>query len=243
MSHSDVLCAIPARYKSSRFPGKPLAPIAGTPMVIRVAEAAKAATDWVVVATEDERVAKVCREHGVEAVLTGDSHPTGTDRVAEVAARLQAPYVVNIQGDEPLLPSAHIRSFVAAARAAPTPVVNAMSLLPPAADPADVTIPKVVVAPGNRLVYISRSVVPNSVKGTPATLYRQVGVYGFTAEALKAYASLGGRGSIERHEDIEILRFLDLDVPITMVEMADYGPAVDLPEHVALVESHLRRRA
>jgi 3-deoxy-manno-octulosonate cytidylyltransferase (CMP-KDO synthetase) len=238
MPRSDPLCAIPARYRSSRFPGKPLTPIRGVPMVVRVAQSAMQAMKWVVVATEDERIAKACREHGIDAVMTGDSHPTGTDRVAEAAARLEPEFVVNVQGDEPLLPVAHLRRFAEQALAAPTPVTNAMSPLPPDANVADVTVPKVVATPDRRLVYISRSVVPNADKGVRPAYFRQLGLYGFTADALRAYAR-HGRGSIERSEDVEILRFLDLGVPVTMVELADYGPAVDLPEHVALVEARL----
>lgn len=238
MRRSEPLCAIPARYKSSRFPGKPLVPIKGVPMVVRVALNAMQAMKWVVVATEDERIANVCKAHGIEAILTNDVHPTGTDRIAEAAARLEPEFVINVQGDEPLLPVTHLKEFARQALNAPTPVTNAMSPLAPGANVADVTVPKVVATKDGRLVYISRSVVPNAEKGSAPTYFRQLGLYGFEADALRAYAK-HGRGSIERSEDIEILRFFDLAIPVTMVELPDYGPAVDLPQHVFEIEQRL----
>lgn len=240
---SDVLCAIPARYQSSRFPGKPLTMIAGTPMIVRVAEAAKQATSWVVVATDDDRIISTCKQHGIDAERSGSHHPTGTDRVAEVAARLEAEYIVNLQGDEPLIPPMHLTRFLAHCQASTLDVCNAMSPLLPSVDVADVTIPKVVVGLEGRLVYISRSVVPNAIKSSvKPTYHRQIGLYGFTADALATFGGLSRRGETEQYEDIEILRFLDLGIGVSMMTLEDYGPAVDLPEHVALIEKHLNSR-
>jgi 3-deoxy-manno-octulosonate cytidylyltransferase (CMP-KDO synthetase) len=237
-----ILCGIPARYKSTRFPGKPLTPIEGRPMIIHVAETAKKVLDWTVVATEDERIVKACKDWGVEAVLTSDKHPTGTDRIAELARRLEANYVVNVQGDEPLLPAEQLKTFVTAATSSDLPVTNAMAMLPSGVDPSDVTIPKVVYTPDLELVYISRSVVPNFAKSQQRPpLFRQIGLYGLSSAAAKAFSE-HPRGTLERVEDIEILRFLDLRTRVKMVLLDDYGPAVDNPEHVKLVEDELRRR-
>lgn len=213
-------------------------------MIVHVAQAAQAAFKWVVVATDDARIMDVCKQHGIDAERTGSDHATGSDRVAEVARRLEPDYVVNLQGDEPLIPAGHLRTFAEACSKSGTPVTNAMARLDPSVDVRDETIPKVVVGQDNRLAYISRSVVPNSSKSAKKPAYfRQIGLYGYTREAIRAYGDLGRRGAVEQYEDIEILRFLDLGMPVTMVELEDYGPAVDLPEHVALVERHMARRA
>ena len=117
-----VLAVIPARYASTRFPGKPLAPIAGTPMVVRVWERARRAktVDHVVVATDDERISAVCREHGIDCEMTAATHATGTDRLAEVAERRSAGIYVNVQGDEPLIDPASIDVVVEALHASGT---------------------------------------------------------------------------------------------------------------------------
>jgi 3-deoxy-manno-octulosonate cytidylyltransferase (CMP-KDO synthetase) len=118
-----------------------------------------------------------------------------------------------------------------------------MARLPATADIGDTTIPKVVVGANHRLAYISRSVIPNATKSSLRPVYfRQIGLYGYGRSALEQYGRFGRRGTCEQYEDIEILRFLDLGLPVSMLELDDYGPAVDLPEHIAAVEAHLARR-
>lgn len=241
---SEILCAIPARYRSSRFPGKPLTDICGKPMIVHVAETAKAVLDWVVVATDDERIRSVCKEWGIDSELTSEHHLTGTDRVAELAANLGARRVINVQGDEPLLTKQELTTFVRGTRNSKSPIVNAMARLPDEIDAADVTIPKVAALANGQMIYISRSIIPNFSKAKQRPpLFRQIGIYAFSEAALRAFTSFGGKGFLEESEDIEILRFLDLGMPVSMVQLNDYGPAVDLPEHVAVVEDVMRKRA
>ncbi|HSJ95967.1 MAG TPA: 3-deoxy-manno-octulosonate cytidylyltransferase, partial [Myxococcota bacterium] len=153
---------IPARFAATRFPGKPLAPIAGKPLVQRVWEGARAAKrlERVLIATDDERIAAACRRFGAEAVLTAAHHPTGTDRIAEAAAGLDADVVVNVQGDEPLIEGYVIDAALAALDEDPG---AALSTVAHPAEPEDLDDPnrvKLVLDRRGRALYFSRSRIP-----------------------------------------------------------------------------------
>lgn len=200
---------IPARFASSRFPGKPLALIGGIPMVIRVAHAGIDALGrsnvWV--ATDDERIADTCKDFDVNVVMTGN-HLTGSDRVFEAASFLGAESLVNIQGDEPLVESGDIRKIVTALIQSPEEVHLGMY-------PADqesmlrFSIPKIVHNTQNELLFASRAPIPGAKNGEVAKSgMKQVAVYGYSRENLKAF-TYSKRGPLEQVEDIEILRFLE----------------------------------
>jgi 3-deoxy-manno-octulosonate cytidylyltransferase (CMP-KDO synthetase) len=241
----DLLAVIPARYPSSRFPGKPLVPILGVPMVVRVARLTAEAfgADATVVATDDERIATVVREAGFTAVLTGDC-PTGTDRLAEVAEQLPARVYINVQGDEPMLDPSQLRRVADAMAAHPGCVVNGMAPLGPDEDPHNVNLPKVVANEAGRMVYMSRAAVPGwkAEHQRPAVFHKQVCIYGFERDHLLRYAAFGRKSTIEASEDIEILRFLELGVPVQMIPVDAGSLAVDVPDDVALVEERMRAR-
>lgn len=239
-----VLGVIPARYKSTRFPGKPLTEISGRPMVVRVAERAALVfgRESTIVATDDNRIYEAAVEYGFRSVMTSPSAPTGTDRLAEVAQDISADIYVNIQGDEPLVDPADIKLVVAEKLKHPDFVINAMVRLRADEDPADLTIPKVVFNKNRELIYMSRMAVPGSKNPDEkvADYWKQVCIYAFTAMELKAFAGMGGKCRLEEYEDIEILRFLDLGIRVKMVETSGVTIAVDLPAHVAKVEQFLK---
>jgi len=241
-----ALAVIPARFRSSRFPGKPLVEISGTPMVVRVARIAAVAVgvENVLVATEDERIRRVVEDAGFQAVITSDKCLTGTDRLAEVARLHAADVYLNVQGDEPMLDPQAIRQVLAAVTAKPETIFNAMAPLAFGEDPSNVNIPKVVATESGRLLYMSRAPVPGfkDVANRPSRYMKQVCVYAFSPAHLRAFSEFGRKSVLECSEDIEILRFLDLGFEVQMVEVESGSLAVDVPSDVALVEDAMRAR-
>jgi 3-deoxy-manno-octulosonate cytidylyltransferase (CMP-KDO synthetase) len=229
MVMSKVLGVIPARMKSSRFPGKPLADIHGKPMVAWVYEAARQAATLteVVVATDSGEIVEACQKLHIPSVLTSPEHKCGTDRVAEVAAKIKADIYVNIQGDEPLIEPQVIDAAVKALRNAEGyEVVNLCMKIDRLTDLVDVNVPKVVKGPDGRAIMLSRSVVPYPKNPEGALYFRQVCVYAFTPKSLKAFAELA-QGPLEAAEEIELLRFLEYGIPVKMLEVQSRSFGVD----------------
>jgi 3-deoxy-manno-octulosonate cytidylyltransferase (CMP-KDO synthetase) len=228
-----ALAVIPARYASERFPGKPLAPIAGVPMVVRVLRNVQEAAlvDRVVVATDDERIAAVVRDAGGHVAMTDPALPSGSDRVWAVAAATDAAVVVNVQGDEPLLPGAVVDALVDALRSAPafdltTPVVRTHHLDATAAD-----VVTVARADDGTAHYFSRATIPHGA----AEVWRHVGVYAYRRAALERFVGAPAV-TLERQERLEQLRALALGMRIGAVEVDAPTHAVDRPGDVAVVE-------
>jgi len=235
---------IPARFAATRFPGKPLAPIAGKPLVQRVWEGACAAKrlERVLVATDDERIAAACRGFGAEAVLTGAHHPTGTDRIAEAAAGIDADVVVNVQGDEPLIEGHVIDAAVAALEEDPG---AAMATVAHPADAADLDDPnrvKLVLDRRGRALYFSRSRIPcEREPGAGAPRLQHVGLYAYRRPFLLAFVDLP-QTPLERTEALEQLRALEHGHAIRVAVIDDWRSVpVDVPADVARVEDALRR--
>lgn len=212
---------IPARYSSTRLPGKPLLDIVGKPMVVRVAERAQASgADRVVIATDDERIRAAAGEHGIEAVLTRGEHATGTDRLAEAADQLKLDdrvIVVNVQGDEPLLEATLIRGVADELRAhADASIGTACHLIEDAAEGFNPNIVKVVLDNAGYALYFSRATIPWARDAFTVTrdklpldlpMYRHYGLYAYRASFLRQYPSLAP-APIERFEALEQLRAL-----------------------------------
>lgn len=239
-----VLAVIPARFGSSRFPGKPLAPILGVPLILRVAErvALVLPKSAILIATDDNRIADVVRASGFSARLTSSACPTGTDRVWEAVRDLDFDIILNIQGDEPLIEGKDIETVISRKRELPENVINAMCPIVARRDIDNPNVPKVVVTGQRRMVYISRAPVPVSkVAQVAGSYYRQVCIYAFSRNELEAFGTFGERAQLEAREDIEILRFLELDIPVTMVEVEGASIAVDEPGDIARVERRLSR--
>jgi len=236
---------IPARYGSSRYPGKPLVPLLGKPMILWVAELSARAVgqEHVYVATDDERIAKVARQAGFSALMTGNDALTGTDRLAEASAMVDYDIYVNVQGDEPLVEPDDIRKCISLKTEHPELIINGFCWLNDEEDPANVNIPKVITNEGGVMVYMSRAGLPayKNPSCAPSAYKKQVCIYGFTQDELRAYADFGRKSELESSEDIEILRFLELDRQVMMYECRPGSIAVDVPEDVQKVEQALRR--
>ncbi len=223
---------IPARYESTRFPGKPLAEIHGRPMFLHVYERAKKCPELseIVLATDDDRIVSAAKRLGVPVLMTRNNHPSGTDRVLEAAEQICAPddaVVVNIQGDEPLLDPVMLTELVKPFVSDKILVTTLASGIDPAAaqNPDQV---KVVFSNSGAALYFSRSAIPYPRDGQECKFYGHIGLYAFRMAALKKFASLGP-GCLETTEKLEQLRLLENDIPIQVV-VTDYKSiAVDRP--------------
>ena len=232
---------IPARYASTRFPGKPLADLAGKPMVVHVCQrAAQSGAAAVHVATDDERIAQAVREHGFQVVMTRADHPSGTDRLAEAAMRLglaEDHVVVNVQGDEPMIPPSLIRQV--AERASRADMATACHAIHDAAALDNPNVVKVVLDAQGHALYFSRSRIPYPREGEPAC-YRHAGIYAYRVGFLRRYAALSP-SPLEKAEALEQLRALWHGHRIAVV-VADLAipPGVDTPQDLEAVLRMLR---
>jgi 3-deoxy-manno-octulosonate cytidylyltransferase (CMP-KDO synthetase) len=244
MKKRKYIGIIPARYSSTRFPGKPLVMLLGKPMILWVAELSSKALgkDNIVVATESTKIKSVVEAAGFKAIITSEKHETGTDRLAEVAASIDAEVYINIQGDEPTLDPKTILQVVEEKDKNPDCVINAMAKLSNVENPKNINIPKVIANESNDMVYMSRNVIPGfkTLQNKPKYYYKQICVYAFSKNHLLKFNSHGRKGTLETSEDIEILRFLDLAIPVKMTLVSQESYAVDVPDDILLVENRLR---
>lgn len=240
-----IAAIIPARYASSRFPGKPLVNLVDRPMIIWVAQAAARALgkEHVYIATDDERIREAVVKYGFQVVMTPGNLLTGTDRVAYAAENIPADIYINIQGDEPLLDPNDILKIAKIKKSLLGSVVNAMAKVSAEENVTSIHLPKVVFNEQCQLVYISRLPIPGSKQCSQdnVTRYKQVCIYAFHQEQLDKFKGFGRRSALEQIEDIEILRFMDLGIPIHMCEVAEGSLAVDVPADVNKVEIALKK--
>lgn len=235
-----TLAVIPARYASTRFPGKPLAPINGLPMILHVMRRASriGGVDLVVVATDDERIREVVEEDGGTALLTRKSHPTGSSRVAEVAALYSHQIILNIQGDEPLLPKSGIERLLETMRDDSGILMGTLATY--SSDPVEHANPdvvKVVRSKEGDALYFSRAPIPHS----GGRFLKHIGVYAYRRRLLLRYASLA-RGPLEKSEALEQLRALENGVGIRVITCRTGSIGVDRPSDIKRVEKRLKRR-
>lgn len=248
---NGFVVVIPARLASSRLPEKPLADIGGKPMVVRVAErAAQSAASRVIVATDDARIEAVCRQHGVEVLLTRADHPSGTDRLAEVAALLALPddaIVVNVQGDEPLIEPALIDRLAALMAERAVPMATVAHAIHDAAEMFNPNVVKVVLDRHGKALYFSRAPIPYARDAFAADksqlppdlpVYRHIGMYAYRASLLHTYGSLAP-APLEQFEALEQLRMLWHGYDIVVECVAEAPPTgVDTPEDLARVRAY-----
>lgn len=238
-----IIGVIPARYQSSRFPGKPLADICGKPMIWWVYQQCMKVEDFdeVYVATDDDKIFSACTELGVKVIMTSDTHRTGTDRIGEVARKIPADLIVNIQGDEPLLEPATIKAAIEPFYH--NPDLQISNLMAKITDPIDVvncTVPKVITNKEGIGVYLTRATAPYPKGSLDYAYYKQVCVYGFKPGALQFYCDYGmtyGKAKVEAVEDIEILRFIENGYKVQYIEVDSETVAVDTPNDLAKVRA------
>ena len=241
----QIVAIIPARYHSTRFPGKPLASICGKTMIRRVYENAKACSllNRVVVATDSEQVAREVMGFGGEICMTSERHETGTDRIAEAAAQFPADFIVNVQGDEPLLqPSAIEQALRPLLQGGHAPMGTLKTRIRSRQDCDNPNIVKVVTDRRGCALYFSRSAIPFfRAGGQEQDMFRHIGLYVYRRDFLFLLTSLE-QTPLEKAEKLEQLRALENGYSIHVAE-TDYEPiGVDVPEDIPAVETALRQQ-
>ena len=237
---------IPARYDSKRFPGKPLVKLLGKSMIIWVAELANKVLprEDIYIATDSKLIEQEIIQHEFNCIKTGNAL-TGTDRVALASKELNYDFFINIQGDEPLLDPKDIEKCIKLKYRFPQYIINGFNIIGNNEDPNSRNIPKLVTNDNNELIYISRALIPsqkdisNNIK---IEYKKQVCIYGFSKRELNLFYDYGRKSDLEEFEDIEILRFFELNTKIKMFKCRKGSIAVDIPSDVLKVEKLLKNQ-
>lgn len=236
---------IPARFSSSRFPGKPLVNLLGKPMILWVAELSSKAVgkENVYIATDDKRISSIVTSAGFNVVMTSDDCLTGTDRLAEAATQIDADIFINVQGDEPLVDFNDITKAIKLKENNFNCVINGYCFLGVDEDVNNLNIPKVITNENDVLVYMSRNALPGfkDFQNKPNNYKKQVCIYAFNKDELAVFKAFSRKSQLEASEDIEILRFLELGKTIKMFETRGGSLAVDVPDDVESVERALKK--
>jgi 3-deoxy-manno-octulosonate cytidylyltransferase (CMP-KDO synthetase) len=245
MSDPKIVVVIPARYASTRLPGKPLVPLCGKPMIQHVYERAKRAqtVHEVLVATDDQRIIDTVQSFGGTSRMTRADHRTGTERIAEVAAHESGDIFVNVQGDEPLIDPLCIDSAIAALlEDPPAQIATVATAIRHAADVMDPNVVKTVLDFDENALYFSRAPIP-WIRDTQHKLHvkywKHLGLYVFQRDALLEYPTLP-QGELEKIEQLEQLRWLENGYRIRVAEVPHDSVSVDVPEDVPRVEKLLK---
>lgn len=240
---ADVLGVIPARYASTRFPGKALAVIAGKPMVQHVYERAQLCSRFtrLVIATDDERIARAAESFGAECRITDAGHQSGTDRAAEVAAGIPGEIVVNIQGDEPLIDYNAIEAVIVALESSSS--ARMATLAKRITDATEIDNPnvvKVVRGFSGDAIYFSRFPIPYA-RGSAPDIFKHIGLYAYRRDFLLQYPSMPV-GTLEQAECLEQLRALENGYSIAVAETSYESIGVDTPEDLEQIHHRLGAR-
>jgi 3-deoxy-manno-octulosonate cytidylyltransferase (CMP-KDO synthetase) len=235
----NAIAAIPARFASTRFPGKPLAVLAGKTIIHRVYEAVanSGLFTTVLVATDDERIAAEVESFGGQIVMTRTDHPSGSDRIAEAVADIPGDIIVNVQGDEPFISAGPLTRLL---EVFTDPSVQVASLMTPlTGDPQNPNLVKVVTALNGDALYFSRCPIPHHRDTTGVGHLLHIGVYAYRRETLLRMVKLSPT-PLELTEKLEQLRLLENGIPIRMVETDYRGFGIDTPEDLDKAEARLR---
>lgn len=236
---------IPARYGSSRYKGKPLVKILNREMVLRVADICSKVVNKknLFIATDSIKIANVVKKAQYNVIMTSSKCLTGTDRIAEASKKIKSKFFVNVQGDEPTINPIDIKKIINAKYKYPNHVICGYDNISKFENPSNLNLPKVLVNEKKELVYISRSLIPGTKKkNRKLNYFKQVCIYGFNKNQLKKFYSQKKKGKIEKIEDIEILRFFDLNIKIKMIKLNSSSVAVDEIKDVKKAENLLIQR-
>ena len=240
---TNYILVIPARYKSTRFPGKPLIDILGKTMLERVYEKCIEAVESskIFVATDDKRIEKHCIERGIQCIITSTNCLTGTDRIGEVAKTIDADFYLNVQGDEPIFNPLDINILIKQIEKSNNNYDVFCGFCP--IDDSErffsKDVPKVIFNKNQELIYISRSPIPGNKNGKFNFGFRQVCAYAFSKKSLMSFYSTKEKTPLEEQEDIELLRFLELGYKVKMLKMSNVSIPVDREEDLKRVLGRL----
>ncbi|MCL2360839.1 MAG: 3-deoxy-manno-octulosonate cytidylyltransferase [Defluviitaleaceae bacterium] len=236
-----IICCIPARYESSRFPGKPLASILGRPMIYWVCKAMSQIPEVsrTYVATDDERIFKVVNEFGGNAIMTGECS-CGSERVYEACKDLDFDIVLNIQGDEPMMRKEIVMDLISAFNDPDVYIATLKKQLHTENEINNPNIAKVITDKNQNAIYFSRSTIPYNRDKTPDVVYyKHIGVYAYKKDFLAKFVQMP-RSLLEVAEELEQLRAIENGYDIRVIETQYESIGVDLPEHISLVEQHMK---
>ena len=236
---------IPARFGSSRFPGKPLVKILGKELILRVADqCAKVFTKRnIYIATDDKRISDLCKKNNFRTIITPKNCKTGTDRIFFAAKKIgKSGFFINVQGDEPLVSALDIKKIIKAKKKFMNHVICGYSRIN-FKTANNLNVPKVVINKKSNLLYMSRSLIPGSKMHSKNqfSYLKQVCIYAYNFSELKKFNRFSGKSYNENLEDIEILRFLDLNRPVKMVEVSGRSVAVDVKKDIKEVIKKLKK--
>ena len=236
---------IPARYKSSRFPGKPLAMINGKPMIHRVFnQCVKGFNGEIIIATDNTKIQDYCDKNNLPCKLTSETCMTGTDRVAEISSKYEADYYINVQGDEPIFNPNDLTIFVNKIRSQKEDysIYAGYTLITNDDEYFSSQIPKIVFNKKEELIYTSRAPIPSNKDNKHIKSFKQVCIYGFTKRALNKYSKATNKSPLEKMEDLELLRFVENGEKVKMIRLSDTAVSVDNPEDILKVELILKHK-
>lgn len=248
MSERSIVCIIPARYGSSRFPGKPLAKIAGKSMICRVYDKVKEVLDEVYVATDDERIAEEVKTFGGKAIMTSPTHQSGTDRIYEAYQKIGKSFdvVINVQGDEPFLNPSSIRLLCDCFKHDLTDIATLGIPFKDIESAKSPNSPKIVMDNQHFALYFSRSVIP-FVRDLPQELWlshtvflKHIGIYGYRSEILKTVTAME-MSTLEKAEGLEQLRWLQNGYKIMVAQTEHETIGIDTPEDLVRAEEWIRQ--
>ncbi len=239
----NFIIVIPARYKSTRLPGKPLIKILGIPMLVRTYSRCLkiASREQIIVATDDRRILKLCKDNNMNCITTSKKCLTGTDRVAEVSKKVKSNIYINVQGDEPLCDINDLKKLIKVSKKYPNRIINGYTKIKDKKLFLSKNIPKVVFRKDGRLLYQSRSPIPTDKKGNFSHAWRQVCIYSFPYKVLKIFSKIKKKTKLESIEDIELIRFLELGFDVHMIKMSNNSISVDTKDDIAKVTKKLKK--
>lgn len=240
----NFIVVVPARFASKRLPGKPLKNIAGLPMIVRTCKQCLKVIDKnrLVVATDDQRIKKICEKYSLRVIITSKRCKTGTDRVAEVAKKIKAKNYINVQGDEPLFNPTDLKKMITKLKTNKERILLGYTNITKKSDYLNKNVPKVVFDKNENLLYASRAPIPWSKKFTYLLSWRQVLVYSFPRMKLLKFSKARNKTRFENNEDIEILRFLEIGYNVKLIKMSNNSHPVDTIKDLNYVKNFLTRR-
>ena len=240
----DFVIIIPARYNSSRFPGKPLALINNQTLIEHVYNKCLKTTGKknIYVATDDKRIVHFLKSKNIQYIYTSKNCLTGTDRVAEASSKIKSKIIINVQGDEPMISPADIKKVIKAKQIYPNHIICGYNKINNYKEVLSLNVPKIVKNSKNDLIYISRSPVPGSkINKTNRKFYRQVCIYAFNKKQLMKFYKQKKKSEIEKYEDIELLRFFELGEKIKVIKLSNNSIAVDVKQDIKKVEIKIKK--
>ncbi len=226
---SNFLLIIPARYKSKRLPGKPLVSINGIPMIVRTYNQCKkvVSESKILVATDHKKIFNLCKRNNINVIMTSKKCLTGTDRVAEVSKKIKKSFYINVQGDEPICNPEDIKKIIRTAKKYPQKIINGFTEIKDKKIFYSPHIPKVIMRKDKNLIYMSRAPIPSNKKKTFEKAWRQVCIYSYPYRSLKIFSKIKTKTPLEKIEDLELNRFIEIGYEVKMIKMSNKSFAVD----------------